>query len=56
MVVTMALVLGLVNAIDMPLRQSLAPDLVPRRLFANAMPTNRWPSTPRASSDRRSQG
>ena len=37
MVMTMALVLGLVNAIDMPLRQSLAPDLVPRRLLANAI-------------------
>ena len=40
MVMTMALVLGLVNAIDMPLRQSLAPDLVPRRLLANAIALN----------------
>jgi predicted MFS family arabinose efflux permease len=29
-----------VNAIDMPLRQSLAPDLVPRRLLANAIALN----------------
>ena len=40
MVMTMAFVLGLVNAIDMPLRQSLAPDLVPRRLLANAIALN----------------
>ena len=40
MVMVMALVLGLVNAIDMPLRQSLAPDLVPRRLLANAIALN----------------
>jgi MFS family permease len=40
MVMTMALVLGMVNAIDMPLRQSLAPDLVPRRLLANAIALN----------------
>ena len=40
MVMMMALVLGLVNAIDMPVRQSLAPDLVPRRLLANAIALN----------------
>ncbi len=40
MVMAMALVLGLVNAVDMPLRQSLAPDLVPRRLLANAIALN----------------
>ncbi len=40
MVMVMALVLGLVNAIDMPMRQSLAPDLVPRNLLANAIALN----------------
>ena len=40
MVLAMAGVLGLVNAIDMPLRQSLAPDLVPRNLLANAIALN----------------
>lgn len=40
MVMAMALVLGLVNAVDMPLRQSLAPDLVPRRLLTNAIALN----------------
>jgi predicted MFS family arabinose efflux permease len=36
----MALWLGLVNAIDMPLRQALAPDLVPRHVLANAIALN----------------
>ena len=40
MVMVMAFVLGLVNAIDMPLRQALAPDLVPRNLLANAIALN----------------
>ena len=40
MVMAMALVLGIVNAIDMPLRQALAPDLVPRRLLSNAIALN----------------
>ena len=40
MVMVMAGVLGLVNAVDMPLRQSLAPDLVPRSLLANAIALN----------------
>ena len=40
MVLAMAGVLGLVNAIDMPLRQALAPDLVPRSLLANAIALN----------------
>jgi MFS family permease len=40
MVMGMALVLGLVNAVDMPLRQALAPDLVPRNLLANAIALN----------------
>ena len=31
---------GLVNAVDMPLRQALAPDLVPRNLLANAIALN----------------
>ena len=39
-VMVMALVLGLVNAVDMPLRQALAPDLVPRNLLANAIALN----------------
>jgi MFS family permease len=40
MVLGMAFVLGLVNAVDMPLRQALAPDLVPRNLLANAIALN----------------
>jgi MFS family permease len=40
MVMAMALVLGLVNAVDMPLRQALAADLVPRSLLPNAIALN----------------
>jgi len=40
MVMVMAFVLGLVNAIDMPMRQALAADLVPRHLLANAIALN----------------
>jgi MFS family permease len=40
MVFVMALWLGLVNAVDMPLRQALAADLVPRNLLANAIALN----------------
>jgi MFS family permease len=40
MVMLMALFLGIVNAVDMPLRQALAPDLVPRNLLANAIALN----------------
>ncbi len=40
MVMVMALLLGLVNAIDMPLRQALAADLVPRSVLANAIALN----------------
>jgi MFS family permease len=40
MVLAMAGVLGLVNAVDMPVRQSIASDLVPRRLLANAIALN----------------
>jgi MFS family permease len=40
MVLAMAGVLGLVNAVDMPVRQSLAADLVPRHLLANAIALN----------------
>ena len=40
MVLVMALVLGLVNAIDMPIRQALASDLVPRHLLHNAIALN----------------
>ena len=40
MVMVMALVLGLVNAVDMPMRQALAADLVPRHLLANAIALN----------------
>jgi MFS family permease len=40
MVLVMAFVLGLVNAVDMPLRQALAPDLVPRPLLSNAIALN----------------
>jgi MFS family permease len=40
MVMVMAFWLGLVNAIDMPTRQALAADLVPRNLLANAIALN----------------
>jgi MFS family permease len=40
MVMAMAFVLGLVNAVDMPIRQSLAADLVPRHVLANAIALN----------------
>ena len=40
MVLAMALVLGLINAADMPVRQSLAADLVPRSMLANAIALN----------------
>ena len=40
MVMAMALWLGLVNAVDMPLRQSIAADLVPRHMLANAIALN----------------
>jgi MFS family permease len=40
MVMAMALWLGMVNAVDMPLRQALAPDLVPRALLSNAIALN----------------
>ena len=40
MVMTMALWLGLVNAVDMPLRQAIAADLVPRHMLANAIALN----------------
>jgi MFS family permease len=40
MVMVMALLLGLVNAVDMPLRQALAADLVPRSLLSNAIALN----------------
>ncbi len=40
MVMVMAFLLGLVNAIDMPLRLTLAPDLVPRSLLSNAIALN----------------
>ena len=40
MVMVMALWLGLVNAVDMPLRQALAADLVPRHMLANAIALN----------------
>jgi MFS family permease len=40
MVFVMAFVLGLVNAVDMPVRQSLAADLVPRHMLANAIALN----------------
>ena len=40
MVMVMAFVLGLVNAIDMPMRQALASDLVPRHLLHNAIALN----------------
>lgn len=40
MVMALAFTLGLVNAIDMPVRQSLAADLVPRHLLPNAIALN----------------
>ena len=40
MVMVMAFVLGLVNAVDMPMRQALASDLVPRHLLHNAIALN----------------
>ena len=40
MVMVMALVMGVVNAIDMPMRQALASDLVPRHLLHNAIALN----------------
>jgi MFS family permease len=40
MVFAMAFWLGLVNAIDMPVRQALAADLVPRHMLANAIALN----------------
>lgn len=40
MVFVMAFVLGMVNAVDMPLRQALAADLVPRHILANAIALN----------------
>ena len=40
MVMAMALWLGLVNAVDMPIRQSMAADLVPRHMLANAIALN----------------
>lgn len=40
MVMVMAFLLGLVNAVDMPMRQALASDLVPRHLLANAIALN----------------
>jgi len=40
MVMVMAFMLGLVNAVDMPMRQALAADLVPRHLLHNAIALN----------------
>ena len=40
MVMVMAFMLGLVNAVDMPLRQSMAAGLVPRHILANAIALN----------------
>jgi MFS family permease len=40
MVMVMAFMLGLVNAVDMPMRQALAADLVPRNLLHNAIALN----------------
>lgn len=40
MVMLMALWLGLVNAVDMPLRQAMAADLVPRHILTNAIALN----------------
>ena len=40
MVMVMAFVLGVITAIDMPVRQALSADLVPRHLLANAIALN----------------
>lgn len=40
LIMALAFALGLVNAIDMPLRQSLAAELVPRNILANAIALN----------------
>jgi predicted MFS family arabinose efflux permease len=40
MVMVMALWLGLVNAVDMPMRQAMAADLVPRHVLTNAIALN----------------
>ncbi|MEA2650628.1 MAG: hypothetical protein QOI85_349, partial [Chloroflexota bacterium] len=40
MVMVMAFALGIVNAVDMPMRQALAADLVPRHLLHNAIALN----------------
>jgi len=40
MVYAMAFALGLINAVDMPVRQALAAELVPRHLLANAIALN----------------
>jgi MFS family permease len=40
LVMALALALGLINALDMPVRQSLAADLVPRELLPNAIALN----------------
>ena len=40
MVYAMAFVLGVINAVDMPVRQALAAELVPRHLLANAIALN----------------
>ena len=40
MVMVMAFWLGLVNALDLPVRQALAADLVPRNLLSNAIALN----------------
>jgi len=40
MVMVMAFILGLINAVDMPIRQSMAADLVPRHMLPNAIALN----------------
>ena len=40
MVMALAFVLGLITAVDLPLRQALAAELVPRHLLANAIALN----------------
>src|SRR5688572_18804823 len=40
MVMVMAFLMGLINAVDMPLRQAIASDLVPRTLLSNAIALN----------------
>ncbi|MEP7081584.1 MAG: MFS transporter [Chloroflexota bacterium] len=40
MVYAMAFVIGLINAVDMPVRQALSAELVPRHLLANAIALN----------------